>query len=154
MCIENTFNSDDMNSRRDYTTEEVGRICKVSSQIILKCAKNKSIRAYTVPSANKQWRIPRKCLVEFMKKYEIPLRFLDENPDNREKSYVPRGAAKMLRIPAQTVVKMVDSGELEAYHVPNSRHRKIPYTSIIKFAKKYGLTEQVADYFGCSAEDL
>jgi len=39
----------------------------------------------------------------------------------------------------QTVIKWVDSGELEGYRLPNSRDRRITDTGLLRFMKKHGM---------------
>jgi excisionase family DNA binding protein len=55
-----------------YTTGEVAQICKVSQQTVIRCFDSGRLKGFRVPGSRFR-RIPRECLVSFMKENEIPL---------------------------------------------------------------------------------
>ncbi len=55
-----------------YTTGEVAQICKISQQTVIRCFDNGRLKGFRVPGS-KFRRIPRDCLVQFMKENGIPL---------------------------------------------------------------------------------
>lgn len=59
-----------------YTTGEVADICKVSQQTVIRCFDNGKLKGFRVPGSRFR-RIPRDCLLQFMKENKIPLDNLD-----------------------------------------------------------------------------
>jgi two-component system, OmpR family, response regulator len=59
-----------------YTTGEVAQICKVSQQTVIRCFDSGRLKGFRVPGS-KFRRIPRDCLMQFMKENGIPLDSLE-----------------------------------------------------------------------------
>lgn len=59
-----------------YTTGEVAGICKVSQQTVIRCFDSGRLKGFRVPGS-KFRRIPRDCLLQFMKENGIPLDSLE-----------------------------------------------------------------------------
>jgi excisionase family DNA binding protein len=59
-----------------YTTGEVAQICKVSQQTVIRCFDSGRLKGFRVPGS-KFRRIPRDCLIQFMKENGIPLDSLE-----------------------------------------------------------------------------
>lgn len=59
-----------------YTTGEVAQICKVSQQTVIRCFDAGRLKGFRVPGSRFR-RIPRDCLMSFMKDNQIPLDHLD-----------------------------------------------------------------------------
>lgn len=59
-----------------YTTGEVAQICKVSQQTVIRCFDSGRLKGFRVPGS-KFRRIPRDCLIQFMKENGIPLDTLE-----------------------------------------------------------------------------
>ncbi len=59
-----------------YTTGEVAAICRVSQQTVIRCFDSGKLNGFRVPGSRFR-RIPRDCLLAFMKKNNIPLDQLD-----------------------------------------------------------------------------
>lgn len=66
-----------------------------------------------------------------MKKEKIPL--------SKKKIFTTGEAATICKLSLQTIVRLFDSGELEGFKVPGSRHRRIPRESLIKLLKDNGM---------------
>ena len=54
-----------------FTTGEAARICKVSQQTIIRCFDSGALKGFHVPGSRFR-RIPRECLLAFMKENNIP----------------------------------------------------------------------------------
>lgn len=54
-----------------FTTGEAAKICKVSQQTIIRCFDNGALKGFLVPGSRFR-RIPRECLLTFMKENNIP----------------------------------------------------------------------------------
>ncbi|MGB2985406.1 MAG: response regulator [Phycisphaerae bacterium] len=59
-----------------FTTGEVAQICKVSQQTVIRCFDSGRLKGFRVPGSRFR-RIPRECLVSFMKENDIPLAQLE-----------------------------------------------------------------------------
>ncbi|MFH0983889.1 MAG: response regulator [Planctomycetota bacterium] len=59
-----------------FTTGEVAVICNVSQQTIIRCFDNGRLKGFRVPGSRFR-RIPRDCLVDFMREHQIPPDHLD-----------------------------------------------------------------------------
>ena len=59
-----------------FTTGEAADICRVSQQTIIRCFDSGKLEGFRVPGSRFR-RIPRDCLVKFMKSNAIPLNGLD-----------------------------------------------------------------------------
>jgi excisionase family DNA binding protein len=55
-----------------FTTGEAADLCKLSQQTIIRCFDNGQLQGFRVPGS-KFRRIPRDCLIKFMKENNIPL---------------------------------------------------------------------------------
>jgi excisionase family DNA binding protein len=55
-----------------YTTGEVADICKVSQQTVIRCFDSGKLKGFRVPGS-KFRRIPRDCLLQFMRENSIPI---------------------------------------------------------------------------------
>lgn len=51
---------------RIYTTGEAAKLCRISIQSIIRCFDKKMLKGYRIPSINYR-RIPRRCLIEFIR---------------------------------------------------------------------------------------
>lgn len=73
-----------------FTTGEAAKICKVSQQTIIRCFDSGALKGFHVPGSRFR-RIPRECLLAFMKENNIPtdalesgkrkILIVDDNPD-------------------------------------------------------------------------
>jgi len=63
---------------RVYTTEQVAKICRVSSRTVSGWFYKGLIKGYKIPPKRKELRIIHKDLVEFMNEYRIPLSLLED----------------------------------------------------------------------------
>ena len=61
-----------MRHKAVYTTGEAAEVCKLSQQTIIRCFDNGQVQGFRVPGS-KFRRIPRDCLIKFMKDNSIPL---------------------------------------------------------------------------------
>lgn len=55
-----------------FSTGEVAHVCKVSQQTIIRCFDSGKLKGFRVPGSRFR-RIPRDCLINFMKDNDIPL---------------------------------------------------------------------------------
>ena len=53
--------------------------------------------------------------------------------------YTTGEVSKICKVATTTVNKWFDSGRLQGFRVPGSRHRRIPQTSLIKFLRDHGV---------------
>jgi excisionase family DNA binding protein len=74
MSIENQ-SSEDLSTKRVFTTGEAAAVCKVSQQTIIRCFDSGRLTGFRVPGS-KFRRIPREELVRFMRANNIPLEAL------------------------------------------------------------------------------
>ncbi len=73
-----------------FTTGEAAKICKVSQQTIIRCFDSGALKGFHVPGSRFR-RIPRDCLLAFMRENNIPtdalesskrkILIVDDNPD-------------------------------------------------------------------------
>jgi excisionase family DNA binding protein len=61
-----------------FSTTEVAKICGLSRRFIAKCVDSGKLKGYKIPGSNIR-RIPRDRLIEFLKKYKMPLGNLESN---------------------------------------------------------------------------
>jgi hypothetical protein len=61
-----------------FSTLEAAKICKVSEQAIIQCFDSGRLKGYRVPDSRER-RIPRECLVRFLKESGIPTEDLDSD---------------------------------------------------------------------------
>lgn len=47
--------------------------------------------------------------------------------------------ARLCQVTKRTVINWLDSGQLQGYRVPGSRHRRVPYENVLSFMREYGL---------------
>src|SRR5437870_2833001 len=64
--------SEDLASKRVFTTGEAAEVCKVSQQTIIRCFDSGRLAGFRVPGS-KFRRIPREELIRFMRANNIPL---------------------------------------------------------------------------------
>lgn len=55
------------------------------------------------------------------------------------KAYTTGQVAKFCQVSLQTVSRWVDSGWLEGFRIPVSKHRRIPRETLIKFLEDHGV---------------
>lgn len=65
-----------MSNKEVYTTGEVAKICNVTIRTVIKWFESNELKGYKIPGS-KDRRIPRENLVEFMRKYDIPMKGLE-----------------------------------------------------------------------------
>jgi excisionase family DNA binding protein len=54
------------------------------------------------------------------------------------KIYTTGEVSKLCNVSTATVNKWFDSGQLEGYRVPGSRHRRIPHQNLLRFLQQHG----------------
>ena len=59
-----------------FTTGEAAEVCRVSHQTIIRCFDSGRLEGFRVPGSRFR-RIPRKCLIKFMRENHIPLDHLE-----------------------------------------------------------------------------
>jgi len=59
-----------------FTTGEVAKICNVTIRTVIKWFESNELKGYKIPGS-KDRRIPRENLVNFMRKYDIPMKSLE-----------------------------------------------------------------------------
>lgn len=59
-----------------YTTGDVARICKISQQTVIRCFDRGDLQGFRVPGSRFR-RIPRRSLLQFMRRHDIPLERLE-----------------------------------------------------------------------------
>jgi len=127
---------------RNYTPGQVAKICNVSPKTVLKWFDSGELRGFRVPGS-KYRRIPGRYLAEFIKESGMNV--------GESGVYTTGQVVKILgqAISQQTVIRQFDAGDFEGgYCIPCSKFRRIPHSSLIKFAEKYGMMPQLENYFG------
>lgn len=63
----------------------------------------------------------------------------NKKEDKSMKSFTTGDIAKIFNVAPRTVSKWADSGKLECYKLPGSKHRRVTKASLDKFAKENDL---------------
>jgi excisionase family DNA binding protein len=148
--------------KRVFTTGQVAQICRVNSSTVAKWFDSGRLQGYRVPG-HQDRRIPRECLIRFLKENHMPLGALEEEenaarvyPEAAEsnsellgweppaipgvmKVFTLEQVATLCRVAPQTVAKWFDSGRLRGYRLPGSDERRIPRDALIKFLTENGM---------------
>lgn len=61
--------------------------------------------------------------------------------------YTTGQVAKICELSLSTIIRCIDSRDLEGYRVPGSTHRRITHDSLVEFMKKYEIYEFFKDNF-------
>jgi excisionase family DNA binding protein len=148
--------------KRVFTTGQVAQICRVNSATVAKWFDSGRLQGYRIPG-HPDRRIPRECLIRFLKENHMPLGVLEEEENaarvypeavesNSEllgweppaipgvmKVFTLEQTATLCRVAPQTVAKWFDSGRLGGYRIPGSEDRRIPRDALVKFLTEHGL---------------
>jgi excisionase family DNA binding protein len=84
-----------------FTTGEAAQICKVSQQTIIRCFDSGRLEGFRVPGS-KFRRIPRRSLINFMKKNNIPL---DNIESGKRKVLIVDDDAEIVELMADVLVR-------------------------------------------------
>ena len=120
----------------DYTTSQVARMIGVDRNTIVKAFDKGELKGYR--KGPRRYILQDK-LVDFLKKYKIPYLLVGGKIYTHKKYYSIGQAAKHSRLPVNTIIKLVDSGELKGFRIPCSRFRRISEFSFMAFLKNHGI---------------
>jgi len=84
-----------------FTTGEAAEICRISQQTIIRCFDSGRLEGFRVPGS-KFRRIPRQCLIKFMKENNIPL---DQLESGKKKILVVDDDAEIVELIAEVLTR-------------------------------------------------
>lgn len=106
--------------KRQYSVGEIANILSAGRSTVIYWIKDGLIKAFQLPGGNN--RVTHANLVKFMRKYNIPVEFIDGDK-SKGREFALGQITRILNVSRSTVLTWIKDGRIKAFQLPGGSNR-------------------------------